>query len=200
MIFCTAVDPSGTSTKGSDFRAVVTFGLDRERMVFPCMHAWIKRRSISEMFAAAYQQNDLYPGVVAIEENMFKEFLHEAINNYAKEMERFLPWATIQHNSNKHARIVGTCAYLWEHGKILFEKGHSDQKILIEQFVYIFNPTVHDDGPDAAEMSISKLQSGLVKAWAASSDPTENDYHAERPGGRIRMTMRNVFRRLRGEA
>lgn len=161
LIFATGLDPSSTASSGSDFRAVVTFGFDPQAMVFPCMHAWIKRRSIGEMFAAAYQQNDQYPGVVVIEENMLKEFLHNAIQNYAKEVGRFLPWAPIHHSANKIGRITGTCEYLWEHGRMLFEKGHSDQKTLIEQFVYLLNPTVHDDGPDAAEMSISKLMSGM---------------------------------------
>lgn len=161
LIFATAVDPSATATSGSDFRSVVTYGFDPDNMLFPCMHAWIKRRSINEMFAAAYQQNDQYPGIVCIEENMLKDFLHNAIQNYAREVGRFLPWAPVQHNSNKLARIVGTCSYLWEHGKMLFEKGHSDQKTLIEQFVYIYNPTIHDDGPDAAEMAISKLMGGM---------------------------------------
>ncbi|MCK9195450.1 MAG: hypothetical protein M0P16_00535 [Syntrophales bacterium] len=164
LFFATAIDPSGTATTGSDFRSVVTFGLDPQTMVFRCMHAWIKRRTVGEMFAAAYTQNDQYPGVCPIEENMFKDFLHEAIMNYAKDVGRFLPWAPMQHNTNKIARIVGTFAYLWEHGKILFEKNQSDQKILIEQFVYIFNPTVHDDGPDAAEMSVSSLQKGYGMA------------------------------------
>ncbi|MCE5265720.1 MAG: hypothetical protein LLG97_19600 [Deltaproteobacteria bacterium] len=191
LIFCTAVDPSGTAKSGSDFRAVITFGLDTERMVFPCMHAWIKRRSIGEMFAAAYAQHDEYPGPVVVEENMFKDFLHEAIKNYAKDVQRFLPWAPVQHSSNKIARIVGTCGILWEYGRILFMKNHSDQAILREQFTYIFVPTVHDDGPDAAEMSISKLQSGLVKAAGAGSEPETRDYHAERPRG----LMTRLFRR-----
>ena len=160
LIFATAVDPSGTATSGSDFRSVVTFGFDQREMNFRCMHAWIKRRSISDMFTAAYIQNDLYPGSVCIEENMFKDFLHDAIFNFAREIGRFLPWQTMQHSTNKIGRIVGRCSYLWEHGKILFEKNQSDQRILIEQFVYIYNPTVNDDGPDAAEMAISHLQSG----------------------------------------
>lgn len=161
LIFATGLDPSSTASSGSDFRAVVTFGFDPKDMIFPCMHAWIKRRSISEMFAAAYQQNDQYPGVVVIEENMLKEFLHNAIQNYAREVGRFLPWAPIHHSSNKIARITGTCEYLWEHGKMLFEKRHSDQKTLIEQYVYLLNPTVNDDGPDAGEMAISKLMGGM---------------------------------------
>lgn len=161
LIFCTAVDPSATATSSSDFRAVVTFGFDPKEMIFPCMHAWIQRRSIDEMLAAAYQQNDQYPGVVAIEENMLKDFLHYAIQGYAQKVGRFLPWSPMQHNANKIARIVGTCSYLWEHGKMLFDKTQGDQARLIEQFVYIYNAQVNDDGPDAAEMSISRLMGGM---------------------------------------
>jgi len=162
LIFATAVDPSATATEKSDFRAVVTWGFDREAMIFRCMHAWIKRRSIGEMFAAAYAQNEQYPGRCPIEENMLKEFLHEAIQNYARQVGSYLPWAPLHHGSqaNKIARIIGTCEYLWEHKLMQFEKRHSDQKTLIEQFVYINNATVHDDGPDASEMAISFLQKG----------------------------------------
>jgi predicted phage terminase large subunit-like protein len=161
LIFATGIDPSATSTSKSDFRAVVTWGLDVEAMVFHCMHAWIKRRSISEMFGAAYAQYDQYPGRCPIEENMLKEFLHEAIQNYARKVGSYLPWAPIHHSTNKvDGRIIGTCEYLWEHKKMQFEKRHSDQKLLVEQFVYINNNTVHDDGPDASEMAINFLQKG----------------------------------------
>ncbi|MFZ2948221.1 MAG: hypothetical protein WA003_01935 [Desulfuromonadaceae bacterium] len=161
LLFATAVDPSATATSGSDFRAVVTWALDKEAMTFFCMHAWIKRRSIGEMFAAAYAQNEQYPGRVPIEENMLKDFLHEAIQNYAKQVGYYLPWAPIHHSTDKvDGRIIGTCEYLWEHKKMQFEKRHSDQKTLVEQFVYIRNNTVHDDGPDASEMAISFLQKG----------------------------------------
>ena len=159
LIFATGVDPAATATAKSDFRSVVTWGLDIRNMVFPCMHAWIKRRSIGEFFAAAYAQNDLYPGVVVVEENMLKDFLHEAIQNYGKQVGRYLPWKPITHTTSKiDSRIIGTCEYLWEHKKMQFEKRHSDQNILVEQFVYINNPSVHDDGPDASEMAISYLQ------------------------------------------
>ena len=159
LIFATGVDPSSTASGSSDFRAVCTWGLDLREMVFFCMHAWIKRRSISEFFAAAYEQNDQYPGRVIVEENMLKDFLHEAIQNYAKQVGRYLPWQPIHHTTSKiDARIIGTCEYLWEYKKMQFEKRHSDQKILEEQFVYILNSTVHDDGPDASEMAISHLQ------------------------------------------
>jgi hypothetical protein len=159
LLFATGVDPAATATSKSDFRSVVTWGLDIRNMVFLCMHAWIKRRSIGEFFAAAYAQNNLYPGVVVVEENMLKDFLHEAIQNYAKQVGRYLPWKPVTHTTSKiDSRIIGTCEYLWEHKKMQFEKRHSDQNILVEQFVYINNPSVHDDGPDASEMAISHLQ------------------------------------------
>ncbi|MEN6359276.1 MAG: hypothetical protein ABFD59_04325 [Smithella sp.] len=162
LIFATGVDPSSTSGNKSDYRAVVTWGLDRDAMLFFCMHAWIKRRSISEMFAAAYAQNERYPGRVIIEENMLKEFLHDAIKNYAIQVGSYLPWMPIHHSTSKvDSRIIGTCEYLWEHQRMQFDKGHSDQNILKEQYIYILNSTVHDDGPDASEMAISYLQKGL---------------------------------------
>lgn len=158
----TAIDPSAKAGENNDFRAVVTFSLDTSTMTFFCRHAWIKKKSIGEMFGAAYAQHDEYRSqAVEVEENMLKDFLHAAIQSYAQEVRRFLPWAPVQHNTNKEARIVGTCAYLWEFGKIRFLKGHSDQNRLVEQFIYLLTPSVHDDGPDAAEMAISKLQSGL---------------------------------------
>jgi hypothetical protein len=164
LITVTAVDPSAKAGENNDYRAVVTFSLDFSTMTFYCRHAWLKKKSIGEMFAAAYAQHDEYRSQsVEVEENMLKDFLHAAIQNYAKEVSRFLPWAPVQHNTNKEARIVGTCAYLWEFGKIKFIKGHSDQNRLVEQFVYLLTPSVNDDGPDSSEMAISKLQSGLTR-------------------------------------
>jgi hypothetical protein len=105
-------------------------------------------------------QHDQYGGRVGIEDNMLEDFLHEAIFNYAKEVKRYLPWEAVHHSTNKEARIIGTLSYLVEHGKMLFEKGHSDQDALREQMVYILNKTVNDDGPDALEGAVKMLQVG----------------------------------------
>ena len=43
---------------------------------------------------------------------------------------------------------------------MLFEKGHSDQDLLVEQMVYILNKNVNDDGPDGLEGAVSMLQGG----------------------------------------
>lgn len=158
MIVATFVDPSAKNGEANDYKAIVTVGLEREKMVFRCLHAWIRRASPGEMFAAAYRQFDVYGGIVGIEENMLEDFLHEAIANYAKEVGRYLPWKGIKHTTQKEARIIGTLSYLVEHGKLLFERGHSDQDLLVEQLIYILNANVHDDGPDALEGAVSLLQ------------------------------------------
>ena len=160
MIVASFLDPSSKFGEANDYKAIITVGLQREKMLFRCLHAWIRHATVGEMFAAAYRQVDHYGGSIGVEENMLEDFLHEAIYNYAKDVGRYLPWKGVRHTTNKEARIIGTLSYLVEHGKLLFEKGHSDQDLLVEQLVYILNKNVNDDGPDALEGAISLLQGG----------------------------------------
>jgi len=154
------VDPSAKQGEANDFKAIIAVGLDRATMHFYCLHAWIRHASPGEMFAESYSQADDYGGRVGIEENMLEDFLHEAIYNYAKDVGRYLPWQPIKHLTNKEQRIIGTLQYLVQHNKIFFEKGHSDQDLLVEQLIYILNKNIHDDGPDGLEMAVSMLQGG----------------------------------------
>lgn len=167
MRVATFVDPSAKNGENNDYKAIVTVSLDASVMKFRCLHAWIRRASIGDMFAAAYAQVDNYGGQIGIEENMLQDFLHEAIQNYAIKVGRYLPWQPVHHSTNKEARIIGTLSYLVEHHKIEFERGHSDQDLLIEQLIYILNKNIHDDGPDALEGAVRLLQNG-GPAWAAS--------------------------------
>jgi len=165
MRVATFVDPSAKNGENNDFKAIVTVGVTKG-MVYHCLHAWIRRGSIGEMFAAAYQQHDTYSGQVGIEENMLKDFLHDAIAGYAQRAGRYLPWVPVHHTENKEARIIGTLSYLVEYGKLVFERGHSDQNLLVEQLIYILNKNIHDDGPDALEGAVSLLQksAGIIVA------------------------------------
>jgi len=157
----TFVDPSAKSNEQADYKSAVTVSMDRLEMIFFVRHAWIRRASISEMFGAAYDQFDAYgPRQTGIEENMFQDFLHSAIQNYARDAGRYLPWMPVYHSSNKIGRIVGTLQYLIEHGKLRFLRDHSDQQRLVEQLIYILNDNINDDGPDALEGAVSLLQQG----------------------------------------
>lgn len=160
LFVATAVDPSAKSGENNDYKAIVTAGLNREKMIFYVLHAWIRHASPGAMFAASYHQHDEYGGQVWIEENMLQDFLHEAIQTYAREVGRYIPWMPVHHSTNKEARIIGTLSYLVEYGKLRFLKNHSDQNLLVEQLVYILNKNVNDDGPDALEEAVSVLQGG----------------------------------------
>ncbi|SPD73804.1 conserved hypothetical protein [uncultured Desulfobacterium sp.] len=181
MIVATFVDPSAKSGEANDFKAIVTVGLERQKMMFRCLHAWIRHASPGEMFAAAYRQYDQYGGAIGIEDNMLEDFLHEAIYNYAKEVKRYLPWRAVHHSTNKEARIIGTLSYLVEHGKLLFEKGHSDQDLLVEQLIYILNKNVNDDGPDALEGAVRLIQSGGLMEYAYHPVRSKELSDMERP-------------------
>lgn len=154
------VDPSAKSGEANDFKANVTVSLDRKEMIFYVRHAWIRHASPGEMFKAADRQQAEYGGPVGIEENMLYDFLHEAIQQYAKETKKYLPWMPVTHSTNKEARIIGTLSYLVEYGKLRFLKHHSDQDRLVEQLIFLLNKNVHDDGPDALEGAVSLIQKG----------------------------------------
>ena len=170
----TFVDPSAKSGESNDFKAIVTVGLDRQVMKFFVLHAWIRHASPVGMFQAAYSQHDEYPGPVGIEDNMLEDFLHEAIYNYAKETGRYLPWMPLHHSTNKEARIIGTLSYLVEYGKLLFERGQSDQDLLVEQLIYVLSKNINDDGPDALEGAVRMLQ-GPGEAVDCGRDPDERE-------------------------
>jgi len=169
LSMATFTDPSAKSGEANDYKATITVGLDRKKMIFYVMHSWIRHASPGEMFRESYHRFDEYGGQVGIEENMLKDFLHEAIQNYAKEVGRYLPWRAMHHSTNKEARIIGTLSYLVEYGKLRFQKGQSDQDLLVEQLIYLLNKNVNDDGPDALEGAVTMLQGGLIAY--GGSDP-----------------------------
>ena len=121
---------------------------------------------------------------------MLKDFLHEAIQSYAKEKKRYIPWRPVNHSTNKEGRIVGTLSYLVEFGKLRFLKNHSDQNLVIEQLIYLLNKNVNDDGADALEGAVSLVQGGLVGAAVAPpKEPEQDHYHAERPQGLLNRLL-----------
>lgn len=186
--FC---DPSATQAEASDFKAIAAVGWDPKAGMYRCLHAYIRHASPGGMLDACYRISDDYGGPMGIEENMLKDFLKEAIDNYALKVGRYISWVPVDHRTNKEARIINTLAYLVEHGKITFERGHSDQDRLREQLVYILNKTVHDDGPDALEGAVSLLQKYCFVPVSVGADPDFGTYRSGRPDG-----FRQSFGRL----
>ena len=198
LIVATFVDPSAKSGEANDFKAIVTVGLHREKMMFYCLHAWIRHATPGEMLGASYNQVDQYGGQIGIEDNMLEDFLHEAIQNYAKEVGRYLPWRPAHHSTNKEARIIGTLSYLVEYGKLLFEKGHSDQDLLVEQLIYILNKNINDDGPDGLEGAVSMLQGAGIAACMGNDPAKRESVTGRKPG--ISAGRGGFFGRFRRKA
>jgi hypothetical protein len=158
LMVASFLDPSAKSGMANDFKAIVTVGLYRLEMLFHTLHAWIRHATINEMWEALWRIHAEYGGSVGVEENMFGEFLTESYKTFATQKKKFLPLALVHHVTDKEGRMLGTLAPLLEFGRVKFERGHSDQDLLVEQTLYIVNSTVNDDGPDALEGAVSMLQ------------------------------------------
>jgi hypothetical protein len=54
---------------------------------------------------------------------------------------------------------------------IRFQKGHSDQDLLVEQLIYFPSTTVNDDGPDALEgaVDLAEKGSGIIEFQSTGS-------------------------------
>jgi predicted phage terminase large subunit-like protein len=157
LVTAAGLDPS--STKLGDDKGLVTVGLDREHMIYYVLDAYMRKLSPAGMMSAAYERNrEFHLSRLGIEDNAVKDFLQPVIDAAAKEKGFYLPVQKISHASNKEARIVGTLSHLVEQGKILFCKGQSDQDRLVEQLLFLDQPTTPDDGADALEIAIAVLK------------------------------------------
>ena len=162
------LDPSAKSGMANDFKAIVTVALDPEKMLFDVLHAWIRHATVNAMIEACYRIVEEYGGTLGMETNMLEDFLREPFNRAAIDRQKYLPITEVRHSSNKEGRIIATLTPLVEFQKLRFVKGHSDQDLLVEQLIYILDPNVNDDGPDALEGAVSLLQGAGSIEYAAT--------------------------------
>ena len=161
----TFVDLSSTSNSTSDPKALVTIGKKESIYV---LYAWIKRKPIRDLINKMYEIHAIYGGVIGIEENTYKEFLKELLVSEAVKRNKHLPIKLVHHSSNKILRITTTLSWHLSIGNIFFDFASSDQEILKEQILFLDNPSVHDDGPDALEGAISLSNTGSKTEFKSS--------------------------------
>jgi hypothetical protein len=177
------LDPSGKSAEVNDYKAIVCVGQERGKDIIECLHAWIRHATINSMWEAAWRICNEYHCSLGCETNMFEDFLTDSYKNYAQHTAK--SWIYIQpvhHTTDKIARIVNRIAPLAEFGKLRFQKGHSDQELLIEQLIYIMDQNVNDDGPDALEGAVGMLQGAIM-------GKTEYESAGKRPFAEVRGTF-----------
>ncbi len=157
LVRVAALDPS--STKTGDDKALVSVGLDRKEMIYYVLAAWVRKATPSGMMDACYRQEEQVGWTrLGAEDNALKDFLQAVMDEVAKRHGRYLPVTAINHSTNKEARIVAGLSHLVEHGKLRFQRGHGDQDKVIEQLLYLDQPSFPDDGADALEMAVMMLK------------------------------------------
>ncbi|MEE9457950.1 MAG: hypothetical protein V3W11_12465 [bacterium] len=163
LIKATFCDPSVEANATSNDKAIVTVGLDRQNMVYYVLHAYVKRASIDAMLRASWSIYDDYrPSTFGLESNGFQAVLARDYDERAKERGYYLPLKLVDHHTNKESRIIRLSGPV-ERGKLRFRRGHSDQDKVIEQLIYLAEPSVNDDGPDALEGAMALLEGGLYE-------------------------------------
>jgi predicted phage terminase large subunit-like protein len=171
-----ACDPSIGANESSDYRAFVKIGRSIDGAIY-VLDADIKKRSIDSLVSTAYLRQEALiiqrPALVfGLETVAFQAVLMVLFTMEARRRGKYLPIKEIPKQINKETRI-SRLSPLVERGVIRFQKGNSDQDLLIEQLIYFPSPTVNDDGPDALEMAV-----GLAEMYAGG--PIEYETVAKR--------------------
>ena len=158
-------DPSAKSKEQNDFKALVLVGYVRKKEDdsrtdrYYILHAWIRHASNEELARAAIEiWCEWRPHAFGIEDVGFQSTVGELIEEKARQRKiQGLLVRPIPVKGSKEDRIIGTLQVLFERGKVMFIKNHSDQNLLIEQLLNF--PDGKVDGPDALEGAV-RMASG----------------------------------------
>lgn len=160
-----ALDPSLGAHETSDFQGHATITVHPGGRL-ALRHADIKRRSIDGMVKACFLLHRRFLAVsIALETIGFQTLLRRDFDREGAAQKRYLPIVPIDHHSIAKIPRVLRLSPLIEHGTFVFASGPEneigDMETMIEQFLFLEQATVKDDGPDAAEMATS-LAEGLA--------------------------------------
>ncbi|HEY3276391.1 MAG TPA: phage terminase large subunit [Syntrophorhabdaceae bacterium] len=155
----TYIDPSMENGASSDYKAIITLGMDDDGTIY-ILDAFIRKCSVDTMARVGYSRYEEFAPVgFGMEQNALGEFALSPFALVAKEKKHTLPIRGVRHSTSKEARVGRLSAFI-ERGIIRFQKGHSDQDLLVEQLLYFPSSTVNDDGPDALEGAVAMAETG----------------------------------------
>ncbi len=154
-------DPSVGETSRHDYKA--TIAVARCGKYIDVIEARIRKESIESMIAAVFAMSArlsaAFPAAilrVGFESNGFQAVLKSSYEAMEEEVGTRLPLKLVDNRSNKIARIESLSSAI-ERGLTRFRRDNTDQRRLIEQFVYLDSASMNDDGPDAMEGAVSLL-------------------------------------------
>lgn len=162
----TYTDPSFKNSKTSDFKGIVTVG--KRGKCYDILWSWVRQASVSSMVIANYDCYDIYGtfSTYWMEANMLQDLLLDDFDEEADVRKFALPLrADKQKKPDKDTRIENMTP-LFERGLLFFNEEHRDSpdmQMLVSQFLG-FGGGGHDDGPDATEGAISKVNKQTKKS------------------------------------
>ena len=160
LIIAGYFDPSISMRENSDYKAIITVGLDRREMLFYVLDAYIRRGSLDEALRAAFIRHEQWNyWRFGVEDNLFQRLLVREVERMSQERGVALPVRGITAKTKETPDLPASRSWV-ERGQIRFCKGQGNQDLLLEQLLYFPAKTVHDDGPDALEGAISLLEGG----------------------------------------
>jgi len=189
-----ALDPSmGKKSRAADPSALIG-GKMKTNIIYLTV-ADIEKRHPDKIIndTLAIHERDPFAELV-IEEVQFQEFFKDTFEKEAHKRGFTINVKGDRPNVDKDLRIITLQPWI-KNGWIRFKRHGMGE--LIKQLIY-YRPKGkggHDDGPDALEMLKRLIETGMIKAVTVSSEPSADDYHAKRPGGRPFGRLRNMLRR-----
>jgi predicted phage terminase large subunit-like protein len=154
-------DPSWKDKKKNDYKAIALLHLTDQHRYF-LEHVWIRKTSVVNMVKEHFRLYKIHKGGKVkfwIESNAFQDNHIKDFNNEAK-IEGFpMPIRTDKSRKDNKKERISDLATLYERGLIdhnIAEKDSPDMKILLQMMTDF--PSGHDDGLDAIEGAVSKLE------------------------------------------
>jgi predicted phage terminase large subunit-like protein len=156
VVYC---DPSFKGTKDSDYKAIVALG--KHGRYIDILKAWVRQTSTKAMVSVFYDWFQDYESNATyyMEANFMQDLILDEFTTEGDARQQQLPIrGDMRAKPDKFTRVENLSP-LFERGLIRFnedERQSPDMQTLVSQFLAF--PFAHDDGPDATEGGVYKLQ------------------------------------------
>ncbi len=151
----TYVDPSLSSKKTADYKAIITLGYAKGK--YYLLDAWIRKASIDTMLHYLYKLDKEYNTLIFMEANFWQSILWEFIPDISTSYGYYLPVFAVINSEKKEVRIE-KLEPPFERARIIFPKDMNDDIQLLIEMLLGYPDHPHDDGPDALSGAVTECK------------------------------------------
>jgi predicted phage terminase large subunit-like protein len=157
VVYC---DPSFKNTKSADYKAICAVGKIKAK--YYVLKTWVRQDTVASMVQAFYDMYQEFGNKAAyyMEANMLQDLLLKEFDAAAEERGFHVPLRPDKGKKEDKEMRIENLSPLFQRNHVVFnkaERGTSDMQNLKLQLLGFGNSAVKDDGPDALEGAISKL-------------------------------------------